>query len=129
MDAIEQHTGFRLHPAQRAELMKDLSTNSYTRLSSAAGAAHRRGFTTRVKNAQIAEWERQTGQAWPRYAQDLLNADGKLLRKAGDPFDAHHVIENVYGGPHRWWNLTPARFPDQHQGGIHLESIMDDLFP
>jgi predicted ribonuclease toxin of YeeF-YezG toxin-antitoxin module len=113
---------------QRTRLAENLRTNSYSRLSMEAGQAHRRLFTQRVKNAQIAEWERQTGQAWPRYSQDLVNAEGKVLRKAGDPFDAHHVIENIYGGPHEWWNLTPARFPDQHQGGLHLEAIMDTLF-
>lgn len=95
----------------------------------ASGPPRRRLFTQRVKNAQIAEWERQTGQVWPRYAQDLVNVDGTILRRAGDPFDAHHVIENIYGGPHEWWNLTPARFLDQHQGGLHLEAIMDTLFP
>jgi predicted ribonuclease toxin of YeeF-YezG toxin-antitoxin module len=82
-----------------------------------------------VKNAQIAEWERQTGQAWPRYAEDVLNAKGKVIAKKGQPYDAHHEIENIYGGPHEWWNLTPARFPDQHQGGLHLDPIMDILFP
>jgi hypothetical protein len=128
MDAIEQHTGFRLHPSQRARLADDLRTTNYSRLSSEAGRVHRRGFTQRVREAQIAEWERQTGQAWPRYTEDLLNAEGKVLRKAGDAYDAHHVIENIYGGPHEWWNLTPARFPDQHQGGIHLEAIMETLF-
>jgi len=69
-----------------------------------------------------------TGQKWPRYSEDLVNEKGRVLRRAGDPYDAHHVIENVYGGPHEWWNLTPARFPDQHQGGINTESIMKTLF-
>jgi len=100
IDAIERHTGFRLHSSQRTRLADNLRTNSYSRLSTEAGETHRRLFTQRVKNAQIAEWERQTGQAWPRYAQDLVNAEGKVLRKAGDPFDAHRV-----------WSLWCARFP------------------
>lgn len=25
------------------------------------------------------------------------------------------VIENSYGGDHKWWNIPPARFPN----GIH----------
>jgi hypothetical protein len=129
IDAIERHTGFRLHSSQRTRLADNLRTNSYSRLSTEAGEAHRRLFTQRVKNAQIAEWERQTGQTWPRYAEDVLNAKGKVIAKKGQPYDAHHVIENIYGGPHEWWNLTPARFPDQHQGGLHLDTIMDTLFP
>ncbi|MCO6454946.1 MAG: hypothetical protein J5I93_06570 [Pirellulaceae bacterium] len=129
LNTIENHTGFRLHPAQRARLIDDLRTNSYSRLTSEAGRQHRRGFTQTVRRNQIAEWERQTGQTWPRYAEDLVNENGTVLRRAGDPYDAHHVIESIYSGPHEWWNLTPARFPNQHQGGVHLESIMDVLFP
>ena len=34
-------------------------------------------------------------------------------------YDAHHIIESSYGGPNQWWNMHPARFPDQHQQGIH----------
>lgn len=127
--AIESHTGFRLHPAQRAKLIDDLRVNSYSRLSSEAGRSHRRGFTQSVRDAQIAEWQKQTGQAWPTYAADVLNSDGVVLRRAGDLFDAHHVVENIYGGPHVWWNLTPARFPGAHQGGLHLDPIMNTLFP
>jgi hypothetical protein len=68
-------------------------------------------------------------QPAPPCEKDLVNAEGKVLRKAGDPFDAHHVIENIYGEPHKWWNRPPGRFPDQHQGGLHLDAIMDTQFP
>lgn len=27
-----------------------------------------------------------------------------------------------YGGPHEWWNMHPAKFPDEHQGGIHRKN-------
>ncbi|TPN89237.1 hypothetical protein [Aquimarina algicola] len=43
----------------------------------------------------------------------------KFTKKLGDPYDAHHIIENHYGGDSKWWNIHPARFPDQHQVGIH----------
>jgi len=82
-----------------------------------------------VRKSQIGEWETQTGQAWPKHTEDVFNTKGKRIAKEGQLYDAHHVIENVYGGPHEWWNLTPARFPDQHQGGIHVEEIMKTLFP
>ena len=29
------------------------------------------------------------------------------------------VIENSYGGNNEWWNIHPARFPNEHQAGIH----------
>lgn len=41
------------------------------------------------------------------------------IRSKGQPHDAHHVIESSRGGSNEWWNIHPARFPDQHQGGIH----------
>ena len=63
--------------------------------------------------------EKQTGQSWPRYTEDLYSKNGTLVRRAGQPYDAHHIIESRYGGPNQWWNMHPARFPDQHQQGIH----------
>jgi predicted ribonuclease toxin of YeeF-YezG toxin-antitoxin module len=126
--AIENKTGFRLHKSQRAKLIESLQEKSYSRLSTEASQKHRRGFTQTVRDAQIMEWERQTGQLWPQYAEDVLSADGRLIRRAGQRYDAHHIIENIYGGPHEWWNITPARFPSEHQGGIHVDSIMDTLF-
>lgn len=129
--AIERHTGFRLHPLQRKALIENLRKNSYGRLPPGAGSDYRaKNFTTAAKNAQIAEWERQTGQVWPRYTRDVRSPrTGWPSRKIGDLYDAHHIIENAYWGPHEWWNLTPARFPDQHQRGLHLEEIVKKLFP
>ena len=116
---IEQQTGLAVHPSQRAELAAHLRTHSHTRLTTEAGEAHRRLFSV-TKDDVIAIWEKNTGQAWPRYTQQVVSQrTGKVLRKAGDPFDAHHIIENIYEGPHTWWNIHPARFPGAHQGGIH----------
>ena len=40
-----------------------------------------------------------------------------------------YLIESSHGGPNQWWNIHPARFPDQHQGGIHSSgSPARDLF-
>lgn len=33
-------------------------------------------------------------------------------------YDAHHVIENKFGGKAEWWNITPAMRGVEHQGGI-----------
>ena len=72
-----------------------------------------------MKNRCILEWEKNTGQKWPRYSEPVCGKNGAILRKAGDLYDAHHIIENKYGGDHAWWNITPARFFDEHQAGIH----------
>lgn len=91
----------------------------FTRLSPELAKIHRAEFN-RVKDELIGQWERNTGQIWPRYTEDILAKNGvTVARKAGGPFDAHHIIESSYGGPNQWWNMHPARFPDQHQGGIH----------
>ena len=43
----------------------------------------------------------------------------KNLKKKGEPYDAHHIIENSYRGEDEWWNIYPAKFPNEHQAGIH----------
>jgi predicted ribonuclease toxin of YeeF-YezG toxin-antitoxin module len=45
--------------------------------------------------------------------------NGTEIRKPGDLYDAHHIIENKFGGNNEWWNMHPAKFPDEHQRGIH----------
>lgn len=39
------------------------------------------------------------------------------------------IIENQFEGPHEWWNMHPAKFPDEHQSGIHgVGSPSKELF-
>lgn len=118
IDDIAARTGLPLHPRQEKLLNAHLAKTEHTRLSPADSQAHRREFN-KVKDDLIAEWENKTGQTWPRYTKDLYSKNGTLVRKAGQPYDAHHIIESSYGGPATWWNIHPARFPDQHQQGIH----------
>lgn len=71
----------------------------FTRLSPELAKIHRAEFN-RVKDELIGQWERNTGQIWPRYTEDILAKNGvTVARKAGGPFDAHHIIESSYGGP------------------------------
>lgn len=58
-----------------------------------------------------------------------MSEANKVLRKNGYNYDAHHIIELSYGGPNIWWNMHPAAFPNEHQGGIHRKgSIGNELF-
>lgn len=127
---IEQQTGLAVHPSQRARLADHLRSNSHSRLSTSAGETRRQAFN-RVKDDLIAQWERQTGQAWPRSTQQVVSPrTGRVLRDVGDPFDAHHIIENVYEGPHTWWNIHPTEFPGAHQGGIHRAGgVLREIMP
>lgn len=118
IDDIQAQTGLAVGPKQSKLLDAHLAKTEHTRLSTADSKAHRAQFN-KVKNQLIDAWEKQTGQSWPRYTEDLYSKNGTLVRRAGQPYDAHHIIESSYGGPNEWWNMHPARFPDQHQQGIH----------
>ncbi len=114
---IQMRTGVKLHPKQIKRLGQALREKLYKKLPTpAAVKKHRKAFRN-VKDDLIAEWEANTGQTWPRYREDVITKDGG--RRAGDAYDAHHIIENKYGGEHAWWNIHPARYPEVHQGGIH----------
>jgi hypothetical protein len=126
---IEDMTGRPVHPSQIERLKDALRAKNYERMTAAQVEAHRNAFES-IKDRVIRDWERETGQVWPTYTEDLPGKGGKILRKAGDKYDAHHIIENKVGGDHEWWNMHPAKFPDEHQGGIHgAGSPSRELFP
>ncbi|MEX5544010.1 hypothetical protein Q1J68_00235 [Pseudomonas pergaminensis] len=126
---LEAQTGFKVTDEQRANLANILREQEFTKLSPELSDINRKQFN-KVKNDLISQWEANTGQMWPRYTEDVLAKNGLTVsRKAGQPFDAHHIIENSFGGPNEWWNMHPARFPDQHQGGIHRAgSVAREIF-
>ena len=126
---IQEVTGRAVGQKQIDRLKDALRAKEFTKLSSAAVTTHRSKFTTSVKNKCITDWERETGQIWPKYTEVILDKNGDIYKKIGDPYDAHHIIENQFEGPHEWWNMHPAKFPDEHQGGIHAsDSPSRDLF-
>jgi hypothetical protein len=116
---IETRTGRKLPKNQIEKLKEALRNKEYKKLSPKDTAKHRAEFD-KNKDKIIVEWEEETGQKWPTYDKDVVSEKtGKVIRKKGDKYDAHHIIENTYGGEHEWWNIHPAKFPDEHQGGIH----------
>lgn len=116
---IEVQTGRAIGPGQRSELADALRANDYSaKLTDDALAVSRAEFS-KSRSGLISQWEKNTGQTWPTYQENVISSRGGLLRKAGDRYDAHHIIELSNGGPNSWWNLHPAAFPKQHQGGIH----------
>ena len=129
MRDVESRTGIKLSKNQVEELKNALRNNKYTKLTPKETAKHRNEFN-KVKNSLIEKWESNTGQKWPTYTEDVISPNtGKVVRKAGDKYDAHHVIENSFGGEHEWWNIHPAKFPNEHQSGIHgAGSPANELF-
>ena len=106
-------------PNNQIESLKNaLRNKKYKKLTPIEVSKHRAEFN-RIKNSLIDEWELKTGQNWPIYSEDVIGKNGNVVRKAGSKYDAHHIIENSYGGNNEWWNIHPARFPNEHQAGIH----------
>lgn len=93
----------------------------------------RNDFTLSKKNKLIEEWEINTGKEWPRYKEDLYITlkDGtkKMLHKAGNLYDAHHIRPLSWGGENIWQNITPLN-ADIHfdARGVHaIDSAYDKL--
>ena len=116
---IQRITNRKIPANQIDELKNALRTTEYKKLPTTEVNNHRKEFN-KVTNKLIEEWELNTNQTWPRYTENVYSKDGKrILRRAGEKYDAHHLIENSYGGDNKWWNIHPAKFPNEHQSGIH----------
>ena len=60
------------------------------------------------KKAQLKkEWEEINGRPWPKYEHDVYSSNGKLIRKAGSDYDAHHIQPLGMGGKNEASNITP----------------------
>ncbi len=128
-EGVERVTGVKVTEQQMKLLRAALKLKPFEKLTVAQTEESREEFS-RIKNKLIKEWEEQTGQVWPRYEQDVYSRKGKVIREEGDYYDAHHLIECTYGGPNVWWNIHPARFPDQHQRAIHGKNgVAKKVFP
>lgn len=119
IDEIAEVTKRKIPENQREMLKKALKENDYSKLSVEELNRRKDKFKGSYKERLINQWEEQTGQKWPSYKKDVVNSEGIVVRRKGQPYDAHHIIERQVGGPDEWWNLHPARFPDEHQKEIH----------
>lgn len=73
-----------------------------------------------IKNDLIKEWEKRNGIPWPTYKEDVYSPSGKLIRRAGDKYDAHHLQPLTYGGENESINLTPLHALEHFdKQGIH----------
>lgn len=106
-------TGRQFTPQQLDLLKADLRENSYSRLSKEDVELNRIDFERKFPNHR-KEWEKNTGESWPKETYTDKNGSVKTRN-----YDAHHVIENKFGGKAEWWNITPAMRGVEHQGGIH----------
>ena len=125
---VEKITNTEIPPNQMEKLQEALRKQDFAKLDSDAVRNLRRDFN-KIKGNLIAKWEENLGKKWPVYTEDVLNDAGVVVRKAGQPFDAHHLIELSFGGPNDWWNLHPAAFPAEHPNAIHAAtSLANTIF-
>lgn len=126
---VEMRTSRKLSKNQIDKLKEALRNKEYQKLSPIETRKHRRAFN-KIKDKLIEEWEIKTGQKWPTYSEDIISENtGEPVRRKGDKYDAHHIIENSFRGEHEWWNIHPAKFPNEHQSGIHgTGSPANELF-
>ncbi|MED2794870.1 T7SS effector LXG polymorphic toxin [Bacillus wiedmannii] len=128
LSQVEEITNRKIPDNQRELLKEHLENNGYERLSKEEVAKRRDEFNS-LREDLIKEWELKTGQKWPTYEEEILSRRGRVLRKVDRPYDAHHLVENAYGGEHEWWNMHPAKYPNEHQGGIHgKDTISREIF-
>lgn len=66
------------------------------------------------------QWEEEYGKQWPKYEEDIYSSNGKLIRKAGGDYDAHHIHPLAMGGKNEVSNITPLH-ADKHydKQGVH----------
>lgn len=114
----------------RHEYIDDLKNNSeypdtigdngevYKKLSPEETAEKRVEFNVN-KEKLIKEWEENNGKEWPRYKDDVY-VNGKLIRNAGDRYDAHHIHPLSLDGKNEASNITPIR-AEKHfdKQGVH----------
>ena len=122
LNDIQSQTGRKLTDVQTHELEQHLNSDKqYQYVGKTKTAANRRLFNSK-KAELIKEWEQKTGESWPTYSEAYITKSGNEYKSVGDPFDAHHLIENSYDGDAEWWNIFPASFPNEHQAGIHRKN-------
>ena len=115
---VETKSGLPVHPTQRELLAADLRQNAYSKLEPTDYAAHAKQYKPEVRDRLITEWEKNTGQTWPRYEHIDRRTGEITIRK----YDAHHINPQELGGQHEWWNMHPI-----HQsghtgtGGVHAK--------
>jgi predicted ribonuclease toxin of YeeF-YezG toxin-antitoxin module len=119
LSEIEDITKTKLSKQQKKILHAYISKNHILKLDSSQTNKHRHNFSSKRKNNCIRSWERHNRRSWPRYEKNV-RINGKIIRRKNSYYDAHHIIENTYNGPHKWWNIHPASYTEHHSK-IHAQ--------
>ena len=128
LEDIERITNRKITNKQKQLVIDYIRNNQFFKVKISTEKMRKKEFNkNRTKIRE--EWERETGQKWPQYEMDVYDRNGKVVRKKGQYYDAHHIVEMRFGGLDIWYNLFPASYPDEHQNGIHRKgSIASKIF-
>ena len=73
-----------------------------------------------LKASLKKQWEEKYGRPWPKYDRDIYSSNGKLIRKAGSDYDAHHIQPLGMGGKNEVSNITPLNAEVHYdKQGVH----------
>lgn len=88
-------------------ISKEQLANQKLEIQSPEKVAEKREEFDDNKASLRKEWEEKNGREWPKYQNDVYNKNGIKIRKAGDNYDAHHVVPLQLGGKNEASNITP----------------------
>lgn len=122
---VKKFSAYELSSESQKKLEEYIKTNEIKKQPPAETIKKRVEFD-RKKKKLIEQWEIENGKKWPRYEKDEVDEKGNVIRKAGDLYDAHHIIELSYGGPNESWNITPMKYSDHQK--LHKMDSAKQLF-
>ncbi|HNZ02194.1 MAG TPA: hypothetical protein PKJ34_13340 [Anaerolineaceae bacterium] len=91
----------------------------WEKLSPDETAEKRTEYRNEYKNLMSA-WEEKHGMPWPTYQEDVHSPGGDVIKKAGNPYDMHHIHPLGMGGENQVKNITPMHTLEHTDSwGIH----------
>lgn len=103
------------------ETIKDnlFEAKNLKKLSPEETAARRDEFDDKKSNLK-KEWSEENGRPWPKYDKDVYSFNGKMIRKAGGDYDAHHIQPLCMNGKNEASNITPLHASEHYdKQGVH----------
>lgn len=82
--------------------------------------AEKREEFNSIKGDLKQQWEKAHHSPWPTYESNVYSESGKLIRQAGQDYDAHHIQPLNMGGKNEAGNITPLHAEAHYdKQGIH----------
>ena len=118
-DDITFATRARITPKQFDEIVAHFTRNGGLRKLAPNDLAKARKAFQDDRGKILSAWSKATGKPWPMTKTTLQTQKGKVVSKAGQEYQPHHIVPLEYGGANAWWNIVPAEAGGAHQFGLH----------